>query len=197
MRTKQKPRIVVFLAAAIALAGCGDRFRREKQIETEIVSESSVSGVTSTIVAPGEKPPPLAGVAPLTGTNADTTTAFTILDSGVSTTAIVDPGSLAGTMPLPGANDPGLLLPPSPPPARESVISIERSTPAPTSTQAEPAAAAEPVAPLRSESTDPSPAPAQTSSESEPAEDVSDSSEPPPSPTAPENTSTTTATNPD
>lgn len=189
MRTKQKPQIVVFLAAAIALAGCGDKFRREKQIETEIVSESSVSGVTSTIVAPGEKAPPLAGTAPLTGTNADTTTAFTILDSGVPASSTVDPGSLAGTLPLPGSPDPVTSPPPAPRPPVESTISIERSTPDTTTTPAPPAAATETVAPASS--TSPPPA------ESAPAQDLFDSSEPPPPPPPPENTSTSTAANPD
>lgn len=196
MRAKQKPGIVIFLAAAMALAGCGEKFRREKQIETEVVSESSTSGVTSTIVAPGEAAPPLAGTAPLTGTNADTTTAFTILDSNVPPSSTAGPGTLAGTLALPGSNEPASRPESSPPPARESVISIQRSTPAPTTSQ-EPAAA-EPVPAVSSQSTTPTEtAPAQPAAKSEPAEEESDSTEPAPSPTPPASTSTSTATNPD
>lgn len=189
MFTPRNPRIVVLIAAVIALLGCGDKFRREKQIDTEVVSESSTSGVTSTILAPGEAPPPLAGTAPLTGTNADTTTAFTILDSGVPPSSTVDPGrSLAGTLPLPGSSDPvsgpPVLPTPSPRPPVESTISIERSTPDTTTAPAPPAAATETVAPPSSDSAPIQPAPESESTEEEP------SSEPVPPPPPPGNTST-------
>lgn len=210
MRTKQKPGIIVVLAVIMAsatltgaLTGCGEKFRREKQVETEIVPEGTASGVTSTLLAPGEPAPPLAGTAPLTGTNADTTTSFTILDSNVSTSSTAGPGSLAGTLPLPSSNAP-VSRPPSSssssssPPAGQSVISIQRSEPAPATSQAEPVPAAEP-APAAS-STPATPAanePAPSAAEREPVEEEEEAGEPSPSPPPPSTTSTSTATNPD
>jgi len=197
MFTLRKSRMVVLIAAVIALTGCGDKFRREKQIDAEVVSESSTSGVTSTILAPGEAPPPLAGTAPLTGTNADTTTAFTILDSGVPPSSTVDPGSLAGTLPLPGSNEPVSRPPvsptPSPRPPIESTISIERSTPDATATPGPPPAATETVTPPGSDSAPPAEsAPVQPAPESESKEEEP-SSEPVPPPPPPENTNTSSS----
>lgn len=198
MSIPRKSRMVVLIAAVITLAGCGDKFRREKQIDTDVVSESSTSGVTSTILAPGEAPPPLAGTAPLTGTNADTTTAFTILDSGVPPSSTVDPGSLAGTLPLPGSNDPVSRPPgaptPSPRPPIESTISIERSTPDATATPGPPPAATETVAPSSSDSAPPAEiAPVQPAPESESTEEEPPSEPVPPPPPPPENTSTSSS----
>lgn len=184
----------LFLLVLI-LAGCGDRFRRETHVDSEAVQEGSATGTTSTIAAPGEAAPPLAGTAPMTATNADTTTAFTILDSNVSTTATIDPGSLAGTLPLPDPRSTASRTPATPPPSAQSVISIERSVPPPTTTttpgesvaasdsESAPQPAPEPAATAESE-------PAPTPSSSEPAEEESESPEPSPSP---ENTATSTA----
>ncbi len=75
----------------------GDGARRGNQTAAyETVQEGSAAGVTSTIQGPGEALPPI------TGTNADTTTAFSI-DPNVASAAAPAPtpgsGTLAGTLP--------------------------------------------------------------------------------------------------
>ncbi|HEX8411191.1 MAG TPA: hypothetical protein VF883_20185 [Thermoanaerobaculia bacterium] len=69
--------------------------RRGSQQGYEVVQEGSASGVTSTIQGPGETLPPL------TGTNADTTTAFSIDPNAVAGAPAPQqtPGTLAGAMP--------------------------------------------------------------------------------------------------
>jgi outer membrane biosynthesis protein TonB len=92
---------VLAIALASMLSACRNRdgsLSRRTQ-EYEVITEGSASGVTSTLTAPGESPTPLvAAQPPLTDTNADTTTAFQILDSTV-TTGSEQPGSLADTLP--------------------------------------------------------------------------------------------------
>jgi len=192
MRTRHRTAVVLLLA--VILAGCGERFRRETRAESEVVPEGSASGSTSTIVAPGETAPPLAGTAPVTATNADTTTAFTILDSN-ATAATLEPGSLAGTLPLPDPRSSEVRNPSSPPPAGESVISIERSAPPqPATTQSESiAAGSESAPPSATEPT--ATAESEPASPNEPAQEESESSEPSPSPAPPESTATSTVSN--
>ncbi|MEO8378792.1 MAG: hypothetical protein ABI779_03930 [Acidobacteriota bacterium] len=104
------PVVVLALAAA-----CGrDNVTRAGQKEYEVVQEGSASGVTATILGPGETLPPV------TGTNADTTTAF-----GLDPNAAMPPqgttGTFAGTTPAPYT--PPAYTPPAPraePPAQRT-----------------------------------------------------------------------------
>src|SRR5712691_9545272 len=79
------------------LAGChrrAGRLHRKEQQQYEVVQEGQASGVASTINAPGETIPP-----PMTGTNADTTSNFTIPQVSTTSTAPTQPGTIAGTLP--------------------------------------------------------------------------------------------------
>lgn len=90
---------LVLGAALLTSAACsrsGHNLRRDQQ-NYEVIQEGSASGVSSTISAPGETPPPLPA---LTGTNADTTTAFTLPSTTIPTTS-GQPGTIAGTLPQP------------------------------------------------------------------------------------------------
>lgn len=63
----------IVLIVAFAVVACrGQNQAKRSTPNYEVVSEGSASGVTSTINGPGEKP------APVTDTNADTTTNFTL-----------------------------------------------------------------------------------------------------------------------
>jgi hypothetical protein len=110
----------------VALAACGGRDDADKkQPQYETVQEGQAAGVTSTIHGPGEIIPPM------TGTNADTTSAFTI-DPSLANTPATPPGTLAGTLPSQpygGAGSPGYM-----PPAMTS-----SSRPATTARPAQPA----------------------------------------------------------
>lgn len=92
-----KTKFIYPLVASVVLLGAacrGDGGAKASQQQYESVQEGSAAGVTSTIHGPGEIVPPL------TGTNADTTTAFTLNQNPVPTTA-APPGSVAGTFPPP------------------------------------------------------------------------------------------------
>ena len=80
------PMVVVVLAAC---GGDGERGNRAGQ-QYETVQEGSASGVTSTIAGPGESLPPI------TGTNADTTSAFALNPN-------VAPQPVPGTGAIPSA----------------------------------------------------------------------------------------------
>lgn len=84
----------IALIAALALLACRGQDQAKRATPNyAVVSEGSADGVTSTINGPGEKP------APVTDTNADTTTNFTLpnnpnpLGNGTAGT------SIAGTLP--------------------------------------------------------------------------------------------------
>ena len=86
---------LIFVGFGVVACG-GDEARRGDQKAFETVQEGSAAGVTSTIAGPGEALPPI------TGTNADTTTAFSIDPNVASATpGAVAPssGTLAGTLP--------------------------------------------------------------------------------------------------
>src|SRR6185295_12560226 len=102
--------IVVLLASACGRSGA--RAANQKQYET--VEEGSAAGVTSTIQGPGETLPPI------TGTNADTTSAFT-LDPNAAATTTATPGAIASTLP-PTYTPPTYSTPtmPAPTPARRA-----------------------------------------------------------------------------
>jgi hypothetical protein len=66
-------KIPTLAALALLVFGCSRSGKMQRdQKQYDVVQEGSASGVTSTINAPGETKPPV------TDTNADTTTAFTI-----------------------------------------------------------------------------------------------------------------------
>jgi hypothetical protein len=69
---KDRLGFALVLAAWVGVACGGDGARRGEQKAYETVEEGSAAGVTSMIHGPGEVLPPI------TATNADTTTAFTI-----------------------------------------------------------------------------------------------------------------------
>src|SRR5215210_6227604 len=93
MRTNK---LIGVVTVAAFLAACGGNSAKRSGHEYEVVQEGSASGVTSTIQGPGETLPPI------TGTNSDTTTAFTINPNAVPpATAPATPGSIAGTLPPP------------------------------------------------------------------------------------------------
>jgi len=101
---------VIFLTCAAFTAACGGRSQSAKRTDPnyQVVQEGQASGVTSTINGPGETPPPL------TDTNVDTTTAFTLPDNPapLGTQA---PGTIAGTLPASPAYPPGYMPVPAAP----------------------------------------------------------------------------------
>ena len=94
----------VVLLVVVSLAGAcrNDKNLKRGQENYDVVQEGSTTGVTSTISGPGETPPPVTAT-PLTGTNADTTTNFTLPTTQTDTTggAMQQPNTIAGTMPAP------------------------------------------------------------------------------------------------
>ncbi|HKR65382.1 MAG TPA: hypothetical protein VJZ00_16740 [Thermoanaerobaculia bacterium] len=89
------------LIAVLIASACGRNSVRRDQKQYETVQEGSASGVTSTIQGPGETLPPI------TGTNADTTTAFALDPNAAATTTSATPGAIAGTLPPPSYSSPG------------------------------------------------------------------------------------------
>lgn len=110
------PKVPATVALAILLTACGRDAAHRDQEQYEVIQEGSASGVTSRIQGPGETLPPI------TGTNADTTTAFTIDPTTATGTA-----APAGTMTMPAGSTPVYVPPPvslppsgtAPPPRRE------------------------------------------------------------------------------
>jgi len=88
-------RLKLALIATLLAAAChrGSSTMQREQKSYEVVPEGQASGVSSTINAPGEIPPPL------TNTSADTTSNFT-LTPNVDTTGTLPPGTIAGTLPV-------------------------------------------------------------------------------------------------
>ncbi len=161
--------LIVALAVVGLLTACGGRGTRADQKDYEVVEEGSVQGVTSTIAGPGETVPPI------TGTNSDTTTAFT-LDPNAVPPPTPQPGSIAGTLPppMPAApppmtqRPPGMTLPPQPRPVQP-----------PPPTQTEPAPQ-EPVEPPPTDTTETAPPPPPE--EPPPPTDTTTTTPPPPPP---------------
>lgn len=86
------------LLAALVSVGCHSKTASltREQKNYQVVQEGSAAGATSTVGAPGEGS--IAQTPPITGTNADTTTSFTIASNG----APQAPGtSTAAVMPAP------------------------------------------------------------------------------------------------
>ncbi|HSP32845.1 MAG TPA: hypothetical protein VLU46_00855 [Thermoanaerobaculia bacterium] len=120
----------VYLAIAAALAAChggsSDTLQRKDQQQYDVVQEGQTTGVTSTINAPGEVAPP---PAPMTGTNADTTSNFTLPQVATPGTQPGQPGTLAGQLPQPAPGSMTSSYPATPPRPR---------TPPPHTTTTEP-----------------------------------------------------------
>lgn len=149
----------VLLAAAIA---CGhDGVEKRDQQNYDVVEEGAANGITSTISGPGEVLPPI------TNTNADTTTAFTI-----------DPNTATGTpaMPPPMASSMPSAVPPAYP--------VPVSTPPPPKTVVTPPHPAAPVAQTTTHAEEPEP---------EPAPPATDTSVTPPTDTGAATATTTSA----
>jgi len=85
-----KTHLAIALSIATAAIGChrGSSSMQREQKNYDVVQEGQASGVTSTISAPGETPPPM------TNTSADTTSNFTIAPN-------VDTSGTAPAMPPP------------------------------------------------------------------------------------------------
>jgi hypothetical protein len=115
---KTKP--VLFLAGALLALACrgndGKAVRKDQQYD--VVQEGQASGVTSTINGPGE-PAPVAS-APLSGTNADTTTNLALPTDSAGNVAQGQPGTLASTLPATGGAMATPAAPPAMPPAGAS-----------------------------------------------------------------------------
>lgn len=83
----------IFLICAALAAGCHrSKTARSADQNYQVVEEGQASGVTSTINAPGETPPPL------TDTAFDTTTNFTLPDNPAPLGAL-PPNTVAGSLP--------------------------------------------------------------------------------------------------
>ncbi|HEX2123696.1 MAG TPA: hypothetical protein VHL59_18850 [Thermoanaerobaculia bacterium] len=173
-----KTKLVILLIVVAATACSRSGVRRDQQ-NYEVVQEGQASGVTSTIHGPGETLPPI------TGTNADTTTAFT-LDPNAVPPAGQQPGTIAGTLPPPSAGMPYPSAPPPssspapppqqpsrptyvPPPSQPSQPSQPAPQPPPTQTQPPPT------------QTEPAPAPQPPPTQTEPPP-APDTAPPPPPP---------------
>jgi hypothetical protein len=92
------PKQCLVLLLALAAASCSRSGKIERnQQQYDAVQEGSAQGVTSTINGPGETSPPLT-TSTATGTNVDTTTAFTVPGTA-TTTSTQQPGTIASTLP--------------------------------------------------------------------------------------------------
>lgn len=163
--------VVVLLAAA----ACARDGVDAKPRDYEVVQEGSASGVTTTIQGPGEALPPI------TGTNADTTTAFTL--SPDATAGMTDTAH-AGETTSSAYN--GTVPSYAPPPASAPVGASPAATPAPAgiasprTTTVAPAMTPRRIAPPPARRETPPPPPPQTAPEAE-DEEV----DPPPTESAP------------
>lgn len=155
---------------AVALVGCGrgtSRLNRDQQ-QYDVVQEGSASGVTSTINAPGETTPPI------TGTNADTTTAFSLPMGGVPSNG--QPGTIAGTLPTDTTG--AMVYPPGMPP-RPVAQHPRPVAQQPVQVQQPAMTSAQPEQPQQTER-QPEPQPAQPSTQSPPAPETTTQAPPPP-----------------
>jgi hypothetical protein len=155
--------IVVVLSTA-----CGRSALQRDQKQYETVEEGSASGVTSTIQGPGETLPPI------TDTNADGTSAFT-LDPNAGTAAPSYPETTTvATAPLPERRIPDPRRPVNPTPMPEP-------TPEPTPAQTETTATQAPEPKPPAENTDTATTP-QPPEKGDAPETTTSTEEPPPPP---------------
>ena len=85
--------LLIFLALSCSRQ---QKIQRDQQNYDVVQEGSTTGGATSTINAPGEQTPPMTS-STITGTNVDTTTAFT-LPGTTTTTSTAPPGTIAGTL---------------------------------------------------------------------------------------------------
>ena len=131
-----KNKFLCSLAILVVLAACGkDEDKVTAQAQLETVQEGTAPGVTSTIHGPGETIPPM------TGTNMDTTTAFTLSPNAVPPATQPGGGTIAGTFPDPTGTYPPTTGTYRPPPVTRSTPSrtpvTRRTEPDPQSPPAE------------------------------------------------------------
>lgn len=138
-----KSKLIFPVVMVMSLAACGDEdgVGKADQKNFEVVQEGSANGVTSTIAGPGELLPPL------TGTNADTTTAFTIAPNA----AAAPPPLVTGTIPSPSSTA-----------GYPSAAEPDRREPSRPQSQPRPAPERAPRPDPRDLETDPRPQPAPT-----------------------------------
>jgi hypothetical protein len=180
----KKTSVFCSLAIALSLIACGgnDQVRKTDQAEYEVVQEGSAGGATSTGLTDGTSAPPMA----MTGTNADTTTAFNLPTvSG----APVDPNAAPGTI---ASSLPGNVYDGSTPAPRPRVASAPRPQPQPReSVEPQP----EPTSPMTSAAPEPAPVAENEKPAAEP-EKTAETKEPPPTESAPATDTTQTDTQP-
>jgi len=184
--------IYVLVLSALG-AGCGgDSAKGAGQQQYETVQEGSASGVTTAIAGPGETLPPL------TGTNADTTTAFALDPNAVqpgqagAADWTTDPAATVATgTSVPPTTSPSPVTPapassatsratPSPAPARTT-----SPTPATTRRPAPPPQQAEPAPPREPEEIE-EPTPPSATAPPPPPPTSTTTTDPPPTTTSPD-----------
>ena len=164
---------MLVLLASFAACGGGDR---KAQQDYEVIEEGSAGGVASSIAGPGEALPPI------TGTNAGTTSAFSIDPDSVPE---AETGSIAETLPPMTSAAPPAAAPAAEPPAAQPPSSTAPRTipavPQPQPTEPVPSEPEleepEPEEPLPPDTTNP---PTQTDTNPPPPQ--TDTQEPPPPP---------------
>jgi hypothetical protein len=173
----------LLVAGAVACGGDAGSNASQNQKEFETVQEGSASGVTASLNGPGENLPPI------TGTNADTTTAFGIDPNAA---AAPSPSTVAGT-PAPAPLYPGTTPPVSagmaPPPMTSNAPAEEPrrptysaparvETPRPVEPSPDPAVKPTPAPAPTDTATAPPPAQTDTASTVEKAKKADESAEP-------------------
>ena len=123
----------IFLTCAALALGCGrSQTARRTDQNYQVVQEGQASGVTSTINAPGETPPPM------TNTAVDTTTNFTLPDNPAPLgTQPYPPAYPPTTVPQPRVQRPKPQPQEQPPPTETTVTEAPPPTET-TATQAPP-----------------------------------------------------------
>lgn len=118
-------RLKLALAVLVLAAAChrGAATMQREQKNYQVVPEGQASGVSSTINAPGEVPPPM------TNTSADTTSNFTLAPN-VDTTGTA-PGTIAGTLPPPAPTNPAPVRTMTPAQPQQSRVVITNTNPQP------------------------------------------------------------------
>jgi hypothetical protein len=118
--TTMRTQLISLMLVSSLIAACGsDKVKRDQQ-QYEVVQEGSASGTSTAL-------------APMTGTNADTTTAFTI-DPSLASAPGTPPGTIAGSLPdqpYGGVGSPGYVPAPSPSPVPASGMTSGSVSPQP------------------------------------------------------------------
>jgi hypothetical protein len=140
---KLRAHYLLLIGVIVLSVSCRRDSVERQRLEYEAVEEGVASGVTPALQGPGEVLPPL------TGTNYDTTTAFTLDPAAAGAVPVPVPpsgGTIAGTLPPPDAATPSY-------PA-----SAPSSTPSPATGTTQPSTTREPVRPAPAQ---PAPPPAE------------------------------------